>query len=111
MRQYAIKMSDLAAEDLEHAGDYIAFMLSNPVAAENVIKGIREQVNKLQSFPESHELEDDPVLAELGIHKTYYKDYKIFFVIDHSTSTVYIVRILHMLVDSREWLYRTFGIE
>lgn len=53
---------------------------------------------------------DDPVLAELGVHKTYYKEYKIFFVIDHDTNTVYVIRILHMLVDSRAWLYRTFDI-
>lgn len=110
MQQYTIKMTDLAEQDLESAGDYIAFELLNPIAAENTVKGIREQVNKLRFFPESHELEDDVILAELGVHKTYYKEYKIFFVIDQDMKVVYIVRILHMLVDSRAWLYKTFGI-
>jgi plasmid stabilization system protein ParE len=85
-------------------------VLLNPSAAENTVKGIRKQVNKLQYFPESHELDDDPVLAELGIHKTYYKDYKIFYIIDHDTYTIHVIRILHMLVDSKSWLYRTFKI-
>lgn len=49
-------------------------------------------------------------LAELGVRKIYFKEYKIFFVIDESTKTVYVIRILHMLVDSKAWLYRTFGI-
>jgi plasmid stabilization system protein ParE len=110
MQQYTIKMSDLAEEDLENAGDYIAFKLLNPSAAENTVKGIRTQVNKLEYFPESHELDDDSVLAELGVHKTYYKEYKIFFVIDHELCEVYIIRILHMRVDSRAWLYCTLGI-
>jgi plasmid stabilization system protein ParE len=103
-------MSGLAEEDLENAGDYIAFKLMNPSAAENTVNGIREQVNKLQNFPDGHELDDDPVLAEMGIHKTYYKEYKIFYTIDYDANTVYVVRILHMLVDSRSWLYRTFNI-
>jgi plasmid stabilization system protein ParE len=103
-------MSDLAEKDLENAGDYIAFVLSNPTAAENTVKGIREQVNRLQYFPESHELDDDNILAELGVHKIYYKEYKIFYIIDYDCNIVHIVRILHMLVDSRTWLYATFGI-
>ncbi|MDE7313261.1 MAG: type II toxin-antitoxin system RelE/ParE family toxin [Eubacterium sp.] len=111
MQHYEIKINDLAEKDLEQAGDYIAYVLLNPIAAEKMVRGIQEQVNKLQYFPESHELEDDPVLAELGVRKTYFKEYKIFFVVDKDKKMVYIVRILHMLVDSRMWLYRTLGIE
>lgn len=36
-------------------------------------------------------------------------NYKIYYVID--SDTIYIVRILHMLVDSKAWLYRTFGLK
>lgn len=75
-----------------------------------MVKGIREQINKLEVFPAGYELHDDPILAELGVHKTYYKEHKIFCTIDDNTKEVFIVRILHMLVDSRAWLYRTFEI-
>ena len=111
MQQYKIRISELAEQDLENAGDYIAFELLNPIAAENMVKGIREQINKLEVFPASYELDDDPILAEVGVHKTYYKEYKIFYTIDDNAKEVFIVRILHMLVDSRAWLYRTFGIQ
>ena len=110
MRQYRVKMTDLAEKDLENAGDYIAFILLNPTAAVSTVKGIRDQMNKLAYFPESHELEDDPILANLGVHKAYYKDYKIFHTIDSEKKVVYVVRILHMLVDSRAWLYDAFGV-
>ncbi len=36
------------------------------------------------------------------------RNYKIYYVIEEDT--IYIVRILHMLVDSKAWLYRTFGL-
>ena len=34
MLQYEIRMSELAEEDLENAGDHIAFALLNPIAAD-----------------------------------------------------------------------------
>ncbi|MCM1100979.1 MAG: type II toxin-antitoxin system RelE/ParE family toxin [Acetatifactor muris] len=98
----------MAEEDLENAGDYIAYELKNPSAAENTISGIRTKINSLVNFPERNELDEDELLAGLGVRKDYYRNYKIYYVIE--TDTVYIVRILHMLVDSKAWLYRTFGL-
>ena len=34
MKQYRIEITDLAEEDLENAGDHIAYELKNPIAAE-----------------------------------------------------------------------------
>ena len=98
MQQYKIRISELAEQELENAGDYIAFKLLNPIAAENMVKGIREQINKLEVFPASYELDDDSILAELGIHKTYYKEYKIFYTIDDNVKKIFIVRILHIRI-------------
>ena len=109
MQKYKIEISDLAEQDLEFAADYIAFDLKNPSAAVGIVQGIRNQINKLQIFPERNELDDDPVLANLGIRMDFYKNYKIYYVVeDH---VIIVIRILHMLVDSRTWLYRTFGLE
>lgn len=85
MRQYQIRITELAEEDLENAGDYIAYELKNLSAAENTVSGIRAKINSLVNFPERNELDEDE-------------------------DTIYIVRILHMLVDSKAWLYRTFGL-
>lgn len=109
MKQYKIEITELTEEDLENAGDYIAFELANPSAAENTVRGIRKQINSLMDFPERNELDEDEILAESGVRKDYYKNYKIYYII--SEDTIYIVRILHMLVDSRAWLYRTFGLQ
>ena len=93
---------------MENAGDYIAFELKNPSAAENTVKGIREKIGSLVNFPERNELDEDELLAELGVRKDYYRNYKIYYVIEGDA--IYIVRILHMLVDSKAWLYRSFGL-
>lgn len=72
MMQYRIEITNLAEEDLENTGDYIAYELKNPTAAVNTVNGIREQINSLANFPERNELDEDEVLAELGVRKDYY---------------------------------------
>ncbi len=101
-------MTELAEEDLESAGDYIAYELKNMPAAENTVSGIRTKINSLINFPERNELDEDELLAGLGVRKDYYRNYKIYYVIEGDT--IYIIRILYMLVDSKAWLYRTFGL-
>lgn len=108
MKQYQVEITELAEQDLENAGDYIAYELKNPTAAQNTVKGIRAQIDSLSNFPERNELDEDELLATLGVRKDYYRNYKIYYVI--KADTIYIVRILHMLVDSKAWLYRTFGL-
>ena len=108
MKHYRIEITELAEQDLENAGDYIAYELKNPTAAINTVKGIRTQINSLSDFPKRNELDEDEMIAQLGVRMDYYKNYKIYYIID--ADTIYIVRILHMLVDSKAWLYRTFGL-
>lgn len=109
MKKYRIEITHLAEGDLENAVDHIANELQNPIAAQNTVKGIRKQINSLANFPERNELDEDEVLAEIGVRRDYYRNYKIFYIVEGDT--IYIVRILHMLVDSRAWLYRTFGLD
>lgn len=85
MKRYKIEITDLAEEDLENAGDYIAYELENPGAAENTVRGIRKQINSLVNFPERNELDEDKILAERGIRKDYYKNYKIYYIISEDT--------------------------
>ena len=59
MQQYTIRMSKLSEQDLESAGDYIAYKLLNPTTAVNTMQGIRKTINTLQLFPECHELDED----------------------------------------------------
>ena len=108
MRQYEVEITDLAEQDMEEITDYIAFRLGNPSAALSMVYGIRETVDTLRQYPERHELDRDDELAMRGIRRIYYKNYKIYYVVDGEI--VKILRILHMLTDSKLWLYNSEGI-
>lgn len=110
VKLYRIEITELAERDLEDAGDYIAFELMNLKAALDTVRGIRAQINKLEYFPERNELDEDPVLATFGVRMDYYRNYKIYYVADNENCVVYVIRILHMLVDGRMWLYKTFRV-
>ena len=102
-------MTDLAEEDLENIGDYIAFELKAPLAAVDTINGIREKADSLRQYPERHEPDSDEELAKLGIRRIFYRNYKIYYIVQQDT--VKVIRILHMLTDSRSRLYRDFDVE
>lgn len=108
MERYHVKITELAEEDLEELGDYIAYELKNPFAAENTVKGIRRKIQSLEDFPEKNGLDEDDILAGLGVRKTYYHNYKIYYIVEEDS--IYIIRILHSLTDSKSRLYRTFGL-
>lgn len=110
MHKYNLKITELAEQDLEEIGDYIAFRLKNPSAAIDMVRSLRKTINTLVLEPERHELDEDEVLAALGVRKSYFKNYKIYYMVHESTDNVVVLRILHMLVDSRAKLYRVFEL-
>ncbi|MCM1386580.1 MAG: type II toxin-antitoxin system RelE/ParE family toxin [Bacillus sp. (in: Bacteria)] len=108
MTEYKVITLPLAEKDIIEQMDYIAFELKAPETAVNMVRGFKKVINSLSLFPQSHELDEDEELAVYGIRKTYYKNYKIYFLIDERKQTVYILRVFHMLVDSREKILRIF---
>lgn len=110
MTKYKVITLPLAEEDISDQMDYITFELKSPETAVNMVRGFRKAINSLSLFPQSHELDEDEELAGYGIRKTYYKNYKIYFLIDEREQSVYILRIFHMLIDSKEKILRIFRI-
>ena len=110
MKKYNIIILPLAEDDIINQTDYIAFTLKSPQTALNISIGIRKSIDKLLHNPVRHELDEDEdeELASIGIRKQYYKNYKIYYLIDEIKQTVYILRVLHMLVDSKSVLLRMF---
>ena len=66
--------------------------------------GFRNSIAKLEFMPRQHELDEDEELALRGIRKCYYKNYKIYFFIDEKNGIVYVLRVLHMLVNAKPLL-------
>ena len=110
MKFYNLRITEWAEEDLEMIGDYITYELKVPETAIQMVEGLQKEVRKLSYLPERHELDEDSKLAGIGVRKQYYRNYKIFYLIEEKTEAVIVLRILHMRVDSRAALYRTFNL-
>lgn len=106
MKRYNIIILPLAEDDIINQTDYIAFTLKSPQTALSISVGLRKSIDKLLYNPFRHELDEDEELAFLGIRKQYYKNYKIYYLADEINQKVYILRVLHMLVDSKSVLLR-----
>lgn len=106
MPMYSVSILPMAEEDIVSNTDYIAFEKKAPETALRLAMGFRNTIAKLEFMPEQHELDEDEELAACGIHKCYYKNYKIFYYIDTEKTTVYVLRVLHMLVNAKPLLLK-----
>ena len=85
---YKVQILPKAEEDICANTDYIAFAKKAPEMALQLARGFYKTIAKLES-------------AIKGIRKCYYRRYKIYFYIDESAKKVYVLRVLHMLVDAK----------
>ncbi len=104
MQTYDVIILPLAERDIARSTDYIFYEKKAPETARNLLFGLQSTISKLEQFPESHEFDEDEELAAMQIRKCYYKNYKIFFNINKEEQTVYVLRVLHMLVDAKPLL-------
>ena len=91
----------LAESDITDHALYIAYELKAPETAIKMVNGFRKTINDLCIFPQRHELDEDEELARYKIRRTYYKNYKIYFIVDEDEYIVYVLRVLHMLMNSK----------
>ncbi len=100
MSSYDITMLPLAEKDITDNVDYIYYVKSSPETALKLLDGLRKTIEKLKYMPERSEVDEDIELANREIRKCYYKNYKIFFYINRQERRVFILRVLHTLVDA-----------
>lgn len=104
MREYDVIILPLAEKDIINNVDYIFYDKKSPETAMCLMDGFYKTIEKLSYMPEQHEVDEDEELSKRNIHKCYYKNYKIFFYINKEQYKVYILRVLHMLVDAKSIL-------
>lgn len=95
MNQYSVLFAPIAIEDLRKIRRYIALELCEPETAAALVNRIREEILKLQSFPYSHQLVRDSVMAQLGIRYLIVGNYMVYFRIQENIKTIEVLRIAH----------------
>lgn len=104
MQNYNVIILPLAESDIARNIDYIFYEKQAPETARRLLTGFRDTMSRLEVLPESHEFDEDADLAAMQVRKCYYKNYKIFFYVNKEKQSVYVLRVLHMLVDAKPLL-------
>ena len=92
---YRVHITQAAEKDLNHAADYIEFVLKNPQAADQLLGEAEKQINSLSSFPKKYPLAEDKVLALWGVRFLNVNNYLVFYLVSDEEPTVTVVRFLY----------------
>ena len=97
---YFVNITNIAEEDIASAIDYIANVLSAPMAANNLLSEVEEKEKILEETPTIYPFVSDDYLARKGIKFVKIKNYMMFYIIDEEEKTVTIIRFLY---GRRDW--------
>ena len=87
---YQVLFTVTAKQDLREIALNIADISKNKDIAVNFVNEMQKKCDQLIDFPESGALPNDRVLRSLGYRFLIYKDYLMFYTVDHDSETVYI---------------------
>ena len=90
-----IVFTEPAEYDLLEIEYYIFTELCNPEAAKKVTTGILKVVQNLGEYPICCSVVEDEVLGGVGLRRTYFDNYNIFYFYNYLNDVVYIIRILY----------------
>ena len=88
MKQYAVKVTDEALEDMRALRDYIKNELLSPGNAERQYQRIAEKILTLSTFPEKYALVDFEPERSRGLHRAVVDHYSVFYVIEEDRVVV-----------------------
>ena len=104
MKSYSVVYTASARDDVFAAVDYIANDLLDNGAANRLIDNIQNVTERLKVFPESSPLVNDKILRNRGIRAAVITGYILFYKVDDSKESIYIIRFLHSTQDSANLL-------
>lgn len=87
---YRILFTVTAKQDLREIALNIADISKNTDIAVTFVNEMQKKCEQLIDFPESGALPNDRVLRSLGYRFLIYKDYLMFYTVEHESNTVYI---------------------
>jgi Plasmid stabilisation system protein. len=100
LTEYKIEIEDAAERDMYDIFSYITQTLKEPALALRIYKSIKEQIGKLTTMPARNRVVDDQPYASIGVRRLFVENYIVFYVIDETILTVYVIRVLY---NRREW--------
>ena len=94
-RNYQIKFTPIAREDLEEIYRYISKELHAEGAAANLMEKIERGVMRLKDYPFSCTYVEDEFLKRKGYRKLIIENYIVFYLVDEVSERVNVMRVLY----------------
>lgn len=74
---------------------YVAFSLKEPATAQKLVNRIRKAARSLDALPGRYPVVDWEPWQSMGMHRFTVENFLLFYLIDQSTRTVTLVRIVY----------------
>ena len=95
MEHYNVIITPDAAVDLSQLKSYIAYTLQAPETALKYIHGLRQEIEKLESFPGAIAPVPDEPWHSRGIRRIIHKNFYIYYRIDENAKCVYVLNVIY----------------
>ena len=92
---YTVRYAPQALDDLRDLYSYVAFSPKEPATAQKLVNRIRKAASSLDALPRRHPVVDWEPWQSMGMHRFTVEDFLLFYLIDQSTRTVTLVRIVY----------------
>ena len=89
---YKIRIAESFEHDLDLVTAYISQVLQNPTAADNLLAKAEETVGQIAEHPFMFSFFPDEELEQKGYRNAPVGNYQLFYRVEESTETVYILR-------------------
>ena len=95
MEHYNVIITPDAAVDLSQQKSYIAYTLQAPETALKYIRGLRQEIEKLESFPAAIAPVSEEPWHSRGIRRVIHKNFYIYYRIDENAECVYVLNVIY----------------
>ena len=95
MEHYNVIITPDAAMDLSQLKSYITYTLQAPETALKYIRGLRQEIEKLEVFPAAIAPVPDEPWHSRGIRRIINKNFYIYYRIDEGTKCVYVLNVIY----------------
>lgn len=92
---YSVIYSTEAKNDIKDIYSYIAFELLVPSAVESQVNRIRKTIRSLDFMPSRNPIVDWEPWKSMGIHKIPVDNFVVFYMVDSTSWTVTIIRVIY----------------
>jgi len=92
---YKLNVSREAHQDIDDIVTYITYELKNPKAATGFLDDVEKSYHNVVDNPFIYALCNESRLRRNGYRKIVIKNYLIFYRVDESENTVFIVRVIY----------------